>query len=104
MMTPIVPAAAEIAVANPASYPFSFMAGIIKEPIAETVAGPEPEIAAKNIQANTVTMAKPPVMKPTKLSARFTRRFDMPPCNIRAPAKIKNGIASESIRFTSACL
>ena len=62
MMTPIVPAAAVIAAAKPASYLRSFIDGIIKEPIAETVAGPEPEIAAKNIHASTVTIARPPVI------------------------------------------
>ena len=54
--------AAVIAAAKPASYLRSFIEGIIKEPIAETVAGPEPEIAAKNIQASTVTIARPPVI------------------------------------------
>ncbi len=61
-MTPIVPAAAVIAAAKPASYFLSFIEGIIKDPMAETVAGPEPEMAAKNIQARTVTIARPPTM------------------------------------------
>jgi hypothetical protein len=38
------------------------MEGIMKEPIAETVAGPDPEIAAKNMHARTVTIARPPTM------------------------------------------
>ena len=62
MMTPIVPEAAVRAAANPAPYLRSFMAGIMKEPIAETVAGPDPDMAAKNMQAMTVTMARPPTM------------------------------------------
>ena len=37
------------------------MAGIISVPIAATVAGPDPDIAAKNMQARIVTHAKPPV-------------------------------------------
>ena len=47
IMTPIVPAAAVIAAAKPASYFLSFIEGIIKDPMAETVAGPEPEMAAR---------------------------------------------------------
>ncbi|MPN25185.1 hypothetical protein SDC9_172592 [bioreactor metagenome] len=78
----------------------------MKEPIAETVAGPEPEIAAKNMQASTVTIARPPVMKPTRLSARLTRRREMPPLHISAPARMKKGIASsgkESSPVTDFC-
>ena len=69
------------------------MAGIMNEPMADTVAGPEPEMAAKNMQASTVTMARPPTMKPTRLSARLTSLLEMPPLHIRAPARMKKGIA-----------
>ena len=106
MITPIVPAAAVIAAAKPASYLRSFIEGIMNEPIAETVAGPEPEIAAKNIQARTVTIASPPVMNPTKASARLTSLREIPPPHISAPARIKNGIASngkESRPVTDFC-
>ena len=44
-----------------------YIEGTMKDPIAETVAGPEPEIAAKNMHAKTVTIAKPPVIK-TKIT------------------------------------
>jgi hypothetical protein len=93
IMTPMVPAAAVIAVANPSLYCFSFIDGIIKEPIAETVAGPDPDIAAKNMQANIVTKANPPVIQPTKLSAKLTNLLDIPQLYIKLPAKIKKGIA-----------
>ncbi len=66
----------------------------MKEPIAETVAGPEPEMAAKNMQARTVTMARPPMMNPTRLSARATSRLEIPPLHMSAPARMKNGIAN----------
>jgi hypothetical protein len=106
MITPIVPAAAVIAAAKPASYLRSFMEGIIKEPIAETVAGPDPEIDAKNMQARTVTIASPPTMKPTRLSAKATRRREIPPLHISAPARMKKGMASrgnESSPVTDFC-
>jgi hypothetical protein len=65
----------------------------MKEPMAETVAGPDPEMAAKNMQETTVTMASPPTMKFTRLSAKPTRRFEMPPYPIRDPASMKKGMA-----------
>ena len=45
--TPIEPAETVIATANPPLYLGSFIEGIINDPIAATVAGPESEIAAK---------------------------------------------------------
>jgi hypothetical protein len=69
------------------------MEGIINEPIAATVAGPDPEMAEKNIQATIVTIASPPNTKPINASAKFKRRFDIPPSPINNPAKIKKGIA-----------
>ena len=62
-------------------------------PIAETVAGPEPEIAAKNMQETTVTIASPPTMKLTRLSAKLTSLFEIPPYPMRDPASMKNGMA-----------
>ena len=79
MITPIEPATAVSAAAKSSSYFFAFMAGIIKDPIADTVAGPEPEIAAKNIHAVTVTIASPPITAPTIAFARVTSLFEIPP-------------------------
>ena len=93
MMTPIAPAQAESAAAKEVSYFFSVISGIMKEPIAETVAGPEPEIAAKNMQAIVVTSARPPVTWPTSLLKRLSRRREMPPYIMKLPATTKNGIA-----------
>jgi hypothetical protein len=45
------------------------MAGIIKLPIAAVVAGPDPLSEENIMQANMVTMARPPVMLPTILRA-----------------------------------
>lgn len=105
-MTPMVPDAAVIAAAKEASYFLSFMEGTINEPIADTVAGPEPEMAAKNMQAKTVTIAKPPVINPTRLSAKLTSLREIPPLHIKAPARMKKGIASrgkESSPVTDFC-
>jgi len=93
IITPIEPAAADNAAAKPAEYPFLFMAGIINVPIADTVAGPEPDIAAKIMHDKVVTMARPPMINPTRLSAKERILFDIPPCSIKFPARIKNGIA-----------
>ncbi len=57
---PSVPPDAVMPPANAGEYPWRTIAGIMIEPIAATVGGPEPEIAAKNMHASTVTMARPP--------------------------------------------
>ena len=62
-------------------------------PIAVTVAGDEPERAAKNMDATTVTIPTLPVTHPTTASAKSRILRDMPPDFIRLPASIKNGIA-----------
>src|SRR5690625_315164 len=77
--TPMEPAEAAIAAAKPLLYFCSFIEGIINDPIAATVAGPDPEIAAKNILASTVTIANPPVIKPTKTDAKGSNLLDIPP-------------------------
>src|SRR5699024_3622248 len=51
------------------------------------------EIAAKNMLANTVTIAKPPVINPIKTVAKFNNLLDIPPDPIYAPANIKKRIA-----------
>jgi len=87
-------------------YPFLTIAGIIIEPIAATVAGPDPEIAAKNAQAITVTVASPPVNEPIKTFATLTILFDNPPVSIKLPASIKNGTAingNESTAINDPC-
>src|SRR5699024_6676905 len=95
MMTPIDPAEAATADAKPPSYLRAIIAGIIKPPIAATVAGPDPEIAAKNIQATMLTMLNPPAIQPTKADANANSLLETPPFPIRIPASIKNGIASK---------
>ena len=62
-------------------------------PTAATVAGPEPEIAAKNIHTTTVTIARPPWILPKNTLARFSSLLEIPPPPISSPAKMKKGIA-----------
>ena len=65
----------------------------MKEPMAEVVATAEPETAPKNMQAIVVTIERPPVIQPRRLSAKFTILLAIPPVAIRFPASIKNGTA-----------
>ena len=60
--------------------------GIMIAPMAATVAGAEPEIAPKNMQAMIVTMPRPPVIFPTRLFATATIRFEIPPVSMMLPA------------------
>ncbi|GEM79087.1 hypothetical protein VSU01S_13320 [Vibrio superstes NBRC 103154] len=55
IITPIIPAEAVRAEEKSFLYPCCVIEGIMFEPIAATVAGAEPEIAAKNIDAMTFT-------------------------------------------------
>ena len=76
------------------------------EPIAATVAGDDPEIAAKNIDASTVTSASPPESAPTILFAKAISLLEIPPFSMRLPAIIKKGMAirgKESIEAKSFC-
>src|SRR5690625_661776 len=93
IITPIEPADAVTAAAKPVSYFLFSIDGIIIDPIAATVAGPEPDIAAKNMLAKTVTIANPPTKYPTNTSANLSKRSDTPPSFIKTPVKINNGIA-----------
>jgi hypothetical protein len=61
--------------------------------MAATVAGAEPEIAAKNMDATTVTRARPPEREPMTALARWISLLEIPPFSIKAPAIIKKGIA-----------
>ncbi len=68
----------------------SFMAGI-KGAMAETVAGPDPDIAAKNMHASTVTMVKP-ADDPTEARKGGGSVRCLPHIK-RASARMKNGMA-----------
>ena len=95
-MMPIAPALAIRAEEKPLSYPALTIAGIRMDPSAATVAGPEPEIAAKKQQVTTPTIAKPPVICPTQTSANLIKRLDTPAASMTTPARMKKGIASNA--------
>ena len=70
------------------------MEGIRITPSAATVAGPEPEIAAKKQDTITHTSATPFLRWPTQAFAKSISFSDIPAFSIMLPATIKNGIAS----------
>ena len=96
MTTPIAPPAAISAQENAAGYPAFTNAGIIINPNAATVAGPEPEIAAKKQDTTTQTIAIPPLICPRHFSARLIKRPEIPAFSITLPEMIKNGIANNT--------
>ena len=71
------------------------------EPIAATVAGFEPDSAAKNAEAITVIIPSPPGIVPTKDLANSTSRRDIPPVSIKPPAIIKKGMAMNGNESTA---
>jgi len=82
------------AAANPLGYPLRFMAGMRIDPRAATSATAEPDISAKNMEAATLTMARPPLIKPNNAEAKAINRREMPEVFMMAPAKMNKGIAS----------
>ena len=72
------------------------MAGIRIEPRAATVAGPEPEMAAKKQDTMTTTAIRPLFVWPTLTSAKRISRLDMPAYSMMEPARMKNGMASRA--------
>ena len=58
-------------------------------PMAATVPGPEPIMAAKNRQPRMVVMPRPPRIRPTNSEATSTIWRAMPPFSMSAPAKMK---------------
>ena len=93
IITPIAPAVAIRAAANAGGYPTSTIAGIRIRPRAATVAGPEPEIAAKKHATSTHTIATPPLKWPTHAWASLIRRVEIPDFSIMLPPRMKKGIA-----------
>ena len=72
------------------------MAGIRIRPRAATVAGPEPEMAAKKQATMTHTMATPPFRWPTQASARLINLPEMPDFSMMLPPRMKKGMASST--------
>ena len=68
-------------------------AGIMMAPMAATVAGEEPEMAAKKAQAAVAAIARPPDRPPKRAVATLISRLEMPPAVMMLPERTKNGIA-----------
>ena len=69
---------------------FLIRAGIMMEPMATTVAGEDPETAAKNMQISTEVIAIPPVKPPTRACPILTSLDASVPFVIMPPATMKN--------------
>ena len=68
-------------------------AGPIIEPMAITVAGLEPLIAAKKTHAKTALMPMPPGIQPTHARAKPMRRVLISPRAMTDPLMMKSGTA-----------
>ena len=90
---PNAPPAAAAAVENSLLYPARIICGIMMPPMQATVAGPEPDMAAKNMLAIIVTIASPPGLSFTRLIQKLISLWDIPPSIINSPERMKNGIA-----------
>ena len=71
-------------------------AGYIMPPIAMTVTGEEPLIAAKSTQPPMAAIARPPGIQSVKAVAREINRLAIPPLVMIAPLTTKNGIAKRT--------
>ena len=69
------------------------MDGSMMDPMAATVAGPEPVKAAKIAQLKTVTIPSPPGIQPRRLFAQSVSLREMPPKSIRFPTRMNSGTA-----------
>lgn len=63
--------------------------------MAATVAGPEPEIAAKNIHVRIAAIPRPPGSQPRIELQKLISLLEIPPVSIRLPATMKSGTASD---------
>src|SRR5437762_5581956 len=72
------------------------MGGVSMEPMAETSAMVEPEIAEKKYSASTTDSPRPPRTQPTSARARLTSAYDIPQRSMRLPANTKVGMASST--------
>src|SRR5215207_3052437 len=93
MRIPIADAAETMATARSGLKPALISEGIMSAPIAETSATVEPEMPEKNISATTTAMPSPRLTCLIRTRARSTRRAEIPPVSISAPARMKSGIA-----------
>ena len=91
---PRVPALVMTPAAKLSGYPALTMPTMTIEPIAATVAGEDPETAAKIMHAMTEAMAIPPLICPTRERAKRIIRLATPPVERKAEERMKKGMAS----------
>ena len=100
MISPRAPEDATTAPAWGAGYPRRTMDGIRIEPIADVVAGAEPEIAPKKADAPVETCASPPGKRPSNRPESFTRRSEICAAAMILPARRKSGMARKGKLFS----
>ena len=90
---PMAEAEATMETACSGRYPPRLMAGISRDPMAETSATDAPEIPEKMYSPSTVEIPRLPRICPTRARAKVTRRVVIPPVFINSPTRIKSGTA-----------
>ena len=72
------------------------------DPMDAVSATDDPDIPPKSILATMLTMARPPLILPTRMLEKSTSLLAIPDCAIICPASMKNGIAiKEKLSRTS---
>ena len=66
---------------------------MVSDPTAAVSAAPDPDTPAKIMLARTAARQMPPRTRPTRATANFTRRSEIPPRSINSPARMKYGTA-----------
>jgi hypothetical protein len=67
------------------------------DPMQERVAAQLPEIEPNTAQETTATTPRPPLMRPTKISTKFTSEVPIPPLSIIPPTIMNNGLARRTM-------
>ena len=70
------------------------MPAMTMEPMAATVAGEDPDTAAKSMQARTEAMASPPRTCPTQSMAKRMSLLATPPVDKNDDDRMKKGMAN----------
>jgi hypothetical protein len=66
-------------------------------PVAATPVKPEPEMAPIIAHTTTLTIPKPPLIRPIKASHRSSSRFATPLPPMKVPARMNSGLASSTV-------
>lgn len=69
------------------------------EPMHERVAAQLPEMDPNTAQETTATTPRPPLIRPTNTSTKFTRDVPIPPLSIIPPTMINSGMARSTMEL-----